>query len=573
MTWRFCRQLNPAVTSLSIRSRSFGFDKNRGETHERCQLALSGILVVKWQRTVIRMAYSRKKRLRGKGIAAGVCAALALLANLACGSGANSGNGGGGTNNPPPLLRRLSTDIFSNSTSQHATEVEPSIAGFGSTLVAVFQMGRFFDAGASAIAFATSSDNGASWQNGVLPGITVFTSGIYNAVSDPSVAYDRAHGTWMIASLAILGTDTVVVSRSQDGLNWSGPVTVSNTPDADKPWTTCDNSQASPYYGHCYMAWDDPSTNGLFWMSTSTDGGQTWSAPANTGDIATGIGGVPVVQPNGTVVVPASDDAGAHMLAFLSADGGSTWSSTTIISTISDHIVAGNLRNLALPMSAIDAAGVVYVVWPDCRFRTGCTSNGIVLSTSSDGMTWTKPVRIPIDAVSSTVDHFLAAIAADPSSSGSSAHLALVYHDYPEAACTEVTCALNVAYVTSQDGGASWSAPSQLAGPMSLGWLANTKLGGMVGDYMGVAYSLGFAFPAIAVARSNSLTIFDEAIYSTTNPLTQARAAASVERTQPRPGARSDHPQRRFYDLENRYPRNPPQFRSAKDCDMRLAPR
>ena len=65
------------------------------------------------------------------------------------------------------------------------------------------------------------------------------------------------------------------------------------------------------------MAWDDPSINGLFWMSTSMDGGQTWSAPANTGDVATGIGGVPVVQPNGTVVVPTSDDAGADMLAFL----------------------------------------------------------------------------------------------------------------------------------------------------------------------------------------------------------------------------------------------------------------
>jgi hypothetical protein len=245
------------------------------------------------------------------------------------------------------------------------------------------------------------------------------------------------------------------------------------------------------------------------------------------------------------------------MLAFLSTDGGSTWSSTTIISTISDHIVAGNLRNLALPMSAIDAAGVMYVVWPDCRFRTGCSSNDIVLSTSSNGMTWTAPVRIPIDPVSSTVDHFLPAIAADPSSSGSSAHLALVYHNYPEAACTELDCALNVAYVTSQDGGASWSVPSQLAGPMSLGWLANTKFGEMVGDYVGVAYSLGFAFPAIAVARSNNLTIFDEAIYSTTTPLTQGRAVVSVERRQPRPGARSDHPQRRFYDQENRYPRNP----------------
>ena len=153
-------------------------------------------------------------------------------------------------------------------------------------------------------------------------------------------------------------------------------------------------------------------------MSTSTDGGQTWSAPANTGDSAKGIGGVPVVQPNGTVIVPASDDAGTHMIAFTSPDGGSDLDCSTILATISDHQVAGNLRNDALPMSAVDANGVVYVVWPDCRFRSGCSSNDIVMSTSSDGVKWTDPVRIPIDAATSTVDHFLPAIAADPSTGG-----------------------------------------------------------------------------------------------------------------------------------------------------------
>ncbi len=508
------------------------------------------------------MGYFRKKLWAATSIIAGLCAGLVVAVNLSCGSSSNSDNGGdGGGNNPPPppsLLVRLSTDTFSNSSSQHATEVEPSIAASGSTLVAVFQMGRFFNGGASDIGFATSSDNGVSWQNGVLPGITIFAGGISNAVSDPSVAFDRSHATWLIASLAILHTDTVVVSRSQDGLSWSGPVTVSDTPDADKEWINCDNSQTSPFFGHCYVTWDDPSANGLIWMSTSSDGGQTWSSPANSGDMATGLGGVPVVQPNGTVVVPASDESGENMIAFISSDGGLTWSSSTIISTISDHLVAGNLRNDSLPMSAIDSAGVVYVAWPDCRFRSGCSSNDIVISTSSDGVSWGAPVRVPIDSISSTVDHFLPAIAVDPSTGGSSGHLALVYHYYPNAVCTELTCGLNIGYVTSNDGGANWSAPNQLAGSMSLDWLADTSLGRMVGDYVGVAYASGMAFPAIAVARANTGTVFDEAIYSSTNSLTQARAAAAVRRAQPVPGARSDHPPRQFYDVEHRYPRRPP---------------
>ena len=151
------------------------------------------------------------------------CAAALLALLLACGSGMNSdaNNGdGGGSNNPPPpppppsLLARLSTDPYTNTASQHATEVEPSIAASGSTLVSVFQMGRFFNGGASNIGFATSTDGGASWTSGSLPGTTIFASGTYAAISDPAVAYDRAHATWLISSLAVLSSnDAVVVSR------------------------------------------------------------------------------------------------------------------------------------------------------------------------------------------------------------------------------------------------------------------------------------------------------------------------------------------------------------------------
>jgi hypothetical protein len=209
-------------------------------------------------------------------------------------------------------------------------------------------------------------------------------------------------------------------------------------------------------------------------------------------------------------------------------------------------------------MSAVDGSGTVYVVWQDCRFRANCASNDIVMSTSADGLGWTAPVRIPIDAVGSTVDHFLPAIAADPATAVSSAHLTLVYHLYPTAACLEATCSLGVAYVTSQDGGVNWSTSGTLTSSMSLAWLANTKSGRMVGDYVGVTYSLGKAYPAIAVARANAGLQLDEAIYTTTDPLIQAQALAGVQREQPRPEAHSDHPPRRFYDLEHRYPVKPP---------------
>src|SRR5439155_9360126 len=84
-------------------------------------------------------------------------------------------------------LVNLSTDTFTNSTSQHATEVEPGSYAFGSTIVAAFQVGRISGGGAADIGYAMSNDGGTTWQSGLLPGLTTFEcSGTSSAVSDTS---------------------------------------------------------------------------------------------------------------------------------------------------------------------------------------------------------------------------------------------------------------------------------------------------------------------------------------------------------------------------------------------------
>ena len=102
-------------------------------------------------------------------------------------------------------MLRISTDPFTNPTSQHRTEVEPDTFSFGSTIVSTFQSGRFFDGGTSAIGWATSTDGGSHWTEGSLPGITKFRgAGPYDRASDPSVAYDARHGVWLISSLGLV---------------------------------------------------------------------------------------------------------------------------------------------------------------------------------------------------------------------------------------------------------------------------------------------------------------------------------------------------------------------------------
>jgi len=192
-----------------------------------------------------------------------------------------------------------------------------------------------------------------------------------------------------------------------------------------------------------------------------------------------------------------------------------------LVSTIQAHTVAGGLRTSPLPSAEIDAAGTVYVVWQDCRFRSGCAANDIVMSKSTSETTWGPVTRVPIDATSSTVDHFIPGIGVDRSTAGGSARIGLTYYFYPNRSCTAATCQLAVGFISSTNGGASWSAATQLAGPMTLSWVANTSQGRMVGDYISTSVRNGAnAFPVIAVApTAPSGGTFNEAMYVPTGGL------------------------------------------------------
>jgi hypothetical protein len=121
--------------------------------------------------------------------------------------------------------------------------------------------------------------------------------------------------------------------------------------------------------------------------------------------------------------------------------------------------------------------------------------------TSSDGVTWSDVKRIPIDAVTSTVDHFLPGVGVDRATSGANTHVGVTYYFYPDTDCTFATCDLSVGYISSANGGSSWSTPTQLAGPMEMSWLPDTSQGRMVGDYISTSIgSDGLAHPAFAVA-------------------------------------------------------------------------
>jgi hypothetical protein len=231
-------------------------------------------------------------------------------------------------------------------------------------------------------------------------------------------------------------------------------------------------------------------------MSRSTDGGLTWSASTVPSDSV--IGGQPVVQPSGKVVVPISNGFGGSLMSYVSANGGVSFTGPFSIATIFAHGVAGGLRDgEGLSSAEVDAAGRIYVVWHDCRFRSGCSANDIVMSTSTDGQSWTAVTRLPIAPVGSTVDAFIPGIGVDRATSGATAHLAVSFYLYPQTSCSVSTCKLYGGLISSTNGGATWSTTAVLLGPIKMRWLPLTTQGYMVGDYVSTSIVGGSAYPVL----------------------------------------------------------------------------
>jgi hypothetical protein len=107
----------------------------------------------------------------------------------------------------------------------------------------------------------------------------------------------------------------------------------------------------------------------------------------------------------------------------------------------------------------------------------------LIHSLNSTGTSWSAVGRIPIDSTNSGVDHFIPGLAVNKASSGASAQLGLTYYFYP-ARSTQ----LSVGFLSSANGGRTWSAPQTLASGMPSTWVATTSQGRMVGDYISTSF-------------------------------------------------------------------------------------
>ncbi|GCE14491.1 sialidase family protein [Tengunoibacter tsumagoiensis] len=448
------------------------------------------------------------------------------------------------------FVKQVSADPYKNSDSQHQTQVEPDTFSVGSTVVSAFQSGRFVSGGgASGISWSTSFDAGLSWTGGSLKGITINDGGPYARASDAVVAYDLAHHTWLISSLGakttfdgVVGSTAVIVSRSSNALTWSKPVTVaasSSTQNFDKDWIVCDQHPTSPFFGRCYAQWDDgASTPWLTFMSYSDDGGLTWSTPQNLNNQTFyAQGGQPVVQPDGTVIVPlyGFDLNGVEgIYTYRSTNGGASWTDQQRIAPLTySTTVASFYRGGSLPSAEIDQAGKVYVAWAGCYFEAQCKTDDIVMTTSTDGLSWTPLQRIPLDAIGSNVEHLTAGLAVDSTTKGDHAHLAVTYYYWANAGCSAATCQVYVGTANSTNGGSTWSQHQTLAGPMVTTDWAQTDIGAMTGDYISTSIAANFAVTVIPVSRAHTGQTFHQSMYGASTCVSGGSIPSEVLATPP----------------------------------------
>jgi hypothetical protein len=403
-----------------------------------------------------------------------------------------------GTGIPKGVIR-VSGDILApdGGIAQAETEAEPFFAIDPENpkhLLAVYQEDRFPDEGCRNLTSAVSFNGGTTWQESLLPHLTVAAGGPYERTSDPWVAFGTGGRAYFI-SLGFNETNPqngVYLSSSDDGgLTWNDPVAVHSTSQDfdDKEAAVVDNRDDSPYKGRVYVGWDSitASRQQLELMTYSDDGGHTFQPPVAIGSQGANLGVVPLVGPGGIVhaVWLSYQTRQVFLLASHSTDGGQTWSRPVTVSDVLSLGVDGSRTGAGLPSVAIDGSnGALYVAWEDERFTSGIDQ--VVLSRSTDGgQTWSAPQRVSDGAANAA--NFTPAVAVTPEGWVGVSYYSL--RNNPSRVLVDEYLAV------SKTGGQTFAKSQRLTASSWDLRFAATSDGFFLGDYQGLATSSKTFYP------------------------------------------------------------------------------
>jgi hypothetical protein len=362
----------------------------------------------------------------------------------------------------------------------------------------------------------TSSDAGATWMNrGLLPGYndtgtavaasagalpTSVAPGTLVSDGDPVVAFGPklgANGTFSwsngvrayyanlsaFTSAARQGNQTpevIGVSISDTfGASWYDPIIAASAHGHvfnDKESLWADRNPSSPFFGRVYASYTEfrPPTETAepIVFVSSADGGLTWSGQKqissafNNRSRGGRQGSVIRTGPNGEVYVVFEDGdnkIGSQQVAVVSLDGGKSFSKKIMIGAVRDLAAAipgSNFRTDSFASAGVDqTTGAIHVTWADAATGSG----RIVVSRSTDGgQTWSAPRTVSTAAEGYA---FFQGLDVAPNGRIDVGYQALIAKDPTNFGTGNA--AVDSYYVSSSDGGTTWSAPRKVSSKSS----------------------------------------------------------------------------------------------------------
>lgn len=312
----------------------------------------------------------------------------------------------------------------------------------------------------------------------------------------------------------------IAVTRSRDGgETWDDPVLVATRKGGaglDKQWIATD-----PTTGQIYVSYIEIGGGGSLLVQRSDDQGQTWTKAVPVVTPHDLPGGPNAIQFGQIAVGP---DSLVHFIYFgvrenevpsgifhkSSSDGGQTWSAPRTVGYFvppADLGVVHKYRVVGTPALAVNPRdGSVYVAYPS---RMVGDSDVFVAVSHDGGATWKMEDRRRIndDLTGPTNDQWMTAVAVSPDDS---VHVTwLDYRDDPAGQWAYVY------YSHSTDKGKTWSKNVRVSDVPFDGTGGYHQSGsGTIGDYMGLAASPHAVYPFWADTRDQSNDVFAAIILS-----------------------------------------------------------
>jgi hypothetical protein len=405
-------------------------------------------------------------------------------------------------------------------------------------IVGVWQQDRWSDGGSHGLAGTYSLDGGLSWNEFTQPFSACAPGGLarFDRASDPWVSFGP-DGTAYSVGLSLHGTgidNAVAAATSTDGgKSWNNLSILKEDVGTqflnDKESVTADPSTA----GTAYAVWDrlaEPNDNpyanahtraftGPAWFSKTTDGGKTWSTAkviVPTGEHQQTIGNQIVIDPStGTLYdffdlilgtgTNGSDKLHGFNVAFSkSSDGGATWTAPQVLAklesvAVTDPNTGAPIRTGdVIPEPAINpATGQLYVVWQDARFSGGAFDEVAISTSSSGGATWTAPTRVNTPTGRPAFNPSIRV--------NGTGTVGVTYYDFRSlAAGNTSTLPTDYWFTSSPSGDLAFGNETHLYGPFDM-LSAPFARGSFVGDYDGLDAS-GDNFVSLSIRANDGNT-------------------------------------------------------------------